>query len=1104
MTALVPVVAAPVFDPDQTCRIELNMPAGLTVTQIVERACPGLAAEFWDELRVVLVTPKGEMAIKCEYWHVVRPNAGVRTIIRLRPAGSNKTLASVLIAVVSVAAMALGAFVAPLIIPATGFAQTLVQGLITTGLTLAGSLLIRALIPPTGMENRSQERRENYSISGWRNEARPGEPIPVPFGKIRMAPLFAAGSYTEIVGDTQYVRALFTFGPGRLKISDIRIGDTPVGNYKDVTTEVREGQASDTRVTLVSQQVLEEPIGAELRRGIENGDFVATIRTTATDVTKASIILSFSAGLFQVDDEGEITSYAVNLLLYTRPVGSSDWGDPENLFYYGEKREAFYRQHTWTFPSRGQWELKIVRITQNDEDYDARVSSRVHLVAIQSIRPEYPINYDKPLSLLAMRVKATHQLAGSLDTVNALVERYVPSWNGSAWFTGLSRRPTGPFRTLLQSDMNPFPVPDGELDLDALAEWHEYCISKDLKFDGIIQNGETLGEALRMVAGAGRASPTHDGVAWSVIVDRPTNLSVAEISPRNSANFSWQRSYFDPPEGFRIPFLDETNDYLPAERVVPWPTHEGDVTLTEVLEMPGKTDPDEIWIEARRRMYELIHRPDELIVTQDSQARPATRGDQIMASFPLIRQTHTAARVKAVEGALLLLDDMVTMTAGTDYGIRFRTFGEDDSIGTSVVRQVATEPGTADAVTILEPDALPPIGSLVHFGPLGNESFTLRVKQPEPGEGGTTILRMVEAAPVIDTLTDAEAPPAWNGRVGSEAPSTPLEPEPPTFVAVEHGFEGTGDPDGLVVLFEPGTSPVPVSSVRIEHRLSGIGSYDGTTVPVGTGGAQIADYEAGDAVDLRLVAIASDATESDPSAVQTVTIGSNDLPLPTAMDEASIMVDGDLGHARISFASGTDPALARVQVYRVPSGDTFDAELHAVGAPVAVTAGTTIEYVNGDGTRANLLTDPGFDDAPSWTADAGWAVSGGQGTHTPGTADAIKQPLTTEAGATYRGAVDLANATAGSVTPTLSGGTAQTDAAISANGRAAVEVTAVSGNDHFGFDATSDFDGALDNAVLFRVTPSCVPPGTYSYYLEPQNEQGGAGPLTSAFVATIT
>ena len=121
---------------------------------------------------------------------------------------------------------------------------------------------------------------------------------------------------------------------------------------------------------------------------------------------------------------------------------------------------------------------------------------------------------------------------------------------------------------------------------------------------------------------------------------------IDHINPRNSAQFTWSRSYFNPPDAFRIQFMDETNDYLQAERIVPWPGFTGDVTLTEQLELPGKTDPGEIWIEARRRMYELLYRPDAFTAIQDGAARVSNCADSAVALQPHRQFVHRRFRKK--------------------------------------------------------------------------------------------------------------------------------------------------------------------------------------------------------------------------------------------------------------------------------------------------------------------------------------------------------------------------------------------------------------------------------------------------------------------------
>jgi hypothetical protein len=130
----------------------------------------------------------------------------------------------------------------------------LASGLITYATTFAGDLLRNALYGATSSTD-DGERRPSYTISGWRNEARPGQRVPMILGRIRYSPPFAPLSYSEIVGDNMYVRALFTFGYGQLDISDLRLGDTPLSSYDEVEVEIREGLDDDAPVTLYPRQI---------------------------------------------------------------------------------------------------------------------------------------------------------------------------------------------------------------------------------------------------------------------------------------------------------------------------------------------------------------------------------------------------------------------------------------------------------------------------------------------------------------------------------------------------------------------------------------------------------------------------------------------------------------------------------------------------------------------------------------------------------------------------------------------------------------------------------------------------------------------------------
>jgi hypothetical protein len=115
-----------------------------------------------------------------------------------------------------------------------------------------------------------------------------------------------------------------------------------------------------------------------------------------------------------------------------------------------------------------------------------------------------------------------------------------------------------------------------------------------------------------------------------------------------------------------------------------------------------------------------------------------------------------------------------------------------------------------------------------------------------------------------------------------------------------------------------------------------------------------------------------------------------------------------------------------------------------------------------DGTE--LVTNGAFAADTDWTKDANWSISGGTATHSTGAADSISQSLSLTAGDGYLVEFDITGRTAGSVTATL-GGTSGT--ARSANATDIQEVIVCGSTDtDISFDATSDFDGSIDNVSV--------------------------------------
>lgn len=1115
IAAPIHVLAARHLDPGMG-RVELELPEGLTVAQIVTAALPQATARDIATCRVALVTDRGVQFVPRELWHLARPRPGVRVVLRLL-AGKN-ALRSILSIVISIAALASGQLWGLQFGSFLGFsgaaASAVGAALIGVGVTVIGNLLINALIPPPKPESREAQNR--YSISGWRNRVEPDGAVPDVLGEVRFAPPFGALSYSEIVGDWHYIRALFCLGYGPVEISDMRIGETSLSEFDDVEIELRYGQPGETPVSLYPRQIAEEAIGLELVRPLprdelgeviddEPGEETPVVRTTGSDASGASVIVAFPSGLVRFDNGGKSKPETVSIRIEQRLVQAEDWLPVATLDITAKKLEAFYRQHTWQFPSRGRWQIRVTMMT--DETTDTQVQRRVSWAALQTLRPEYPLNFDRPLALAAVRVKATHQLSGQLDSFNVLARRVCLDWDHvtETWIDRATSNPASLFRLVLQGPGNPKAVPDDGIDLEILQDWHDFCRIKGLHYDRVIEEtGRTLRDVLTEIASAGRAAPRHDGLHWGVVIDRPDGLVVDHISERNSWDFSVTRSYVEPPHGMRVKFLDAANDYKPAERLVPWPGHVGPITLTEAMEMPYKTDAAEVYREALRRMLEAIHRPDIYQVTQDGPVRVATRGDKVRLSNGVISKVQMAARVRRVVGGRIELDELVQMEAGEDYAIRFRVGAdEEDTIGVSVLRSVRTEPGATRILTLEGEGDLPAAGDLVLFGTASEDSYPLIVSGVEAAEGFASIMRLVDAAPQIDAIVDAAVVPEWSGRVGAEIDANLTPPPMPRFTSVTSTRIGAEAGQGIIdYLIVPGSGPIRSASYRIEHRLVGAPSWTSVAIPVANGGGRITGYAAEAAVELRAVAISATAVDGPVTASITLTVGAGDAAIPAAISSDDVTVTTTLGGASVRVSVG-DARAAQIQIYRSTSS-TLNRATDAVGAPVAVAAPQVVTVTVGETGKSSTITNGIFDSATGWFLGGGWSVAGGVASHATGTTGSLVQSQTLVSGKWYRLRYTVSGRSAGTVTPALQGGTKRFGTAQSANGTHLDRIQAVSGNTGIGFDASADLVASIDNVTFYQETAACLDQGTHYLWLEAQNADGVPGPVTGPFTITVT
>ncbi|MEQ5870253.1 hypothetical protein J4E08_10120 [Sagittula sp. NFXS13] len=1089
-------------------RFELSCAVLPTLAEIVANAFPEASDSALDQLRVTLVLRDQSWPVARPNWHRVRPRTGTFVVLRMTPADP-----------------------VSLFINLVGFIQPILYGLGVplaavyplgyvgaTALVLGATYALgQSLVPVVPeLENRGSPE-ELFQLEGWQNQLSPDAAFPFPIGKIRMSPLFLMPPYPEIIDGEQHITGLFTWGIGRLQIEDLKLGETPVSEVANIVVETREGTASDAPHSLAIEQVFNDNVNLRLTNPVGDGDgglsYFYRSWTSPPDTDRIRVILLWPVGLHRISSKGKIRNQGSRITFEQRRLGSSEpWQEAGVLEEARGTIHPFYRQFEWRTPEPGQWIVRMYRSVRNDEGMNRRHD--VTWVSAAAIVERSPLSTDIPMATTSVRIKANDANNGVLNALNGVVTRYAPVWTGSAWEDQPTRNAASAAMAALRHQG--LSVPENAVARrDAqMADWFDFCAAKGLTCNAVLAGEQTFGEVMTQICGAGRASWHRDGEGWGVVIDRPQPAIIDEISPRNAGQLKWSRRYAELPDAFRVTFRDETSGYAAAERIVPFPGLTGDPEMFEALPMFGKTDPAEVWIEARRRQYELIHRPDTFIATQTGEIRHATRGDAVGFSCDILDEAQIAAKVRRAEGRFVELDAPVKMVEGEAYAMRWQVYDEDDTVGYALQATVQTRAGEGFAVLLAEGEPLPPEGQAVRFGRLSRLSYPCRITRLEPAQGGTYRLTLQNDAPIIDTLTDAEVPPEWVRVSGADvisysAPTAPVLGTPEVGVE-DYDFTATAGLAITLPVTMPPSNLVSIARIEVFHGqvtsedpgVQPAASYAQADIMGGTGTLQL-PYPSGARVAIYARAVSVHDDVSPDTNLINVTVDGTAAELPLPLDASSLSSTGGLGHVSITVATRADTA--EVQLFRAPSGTPLDVEVHALGDPRPVPASSTVTLLEGDATSSELITAGDMSDAAAWDLSE-VTISEGAAQHATGAAGAMAQDLVLSEGQTYRGAIGISGLTAGTLQIRL-GGTSPVDGplldASAGDGLHLFEITANADSTSIEIIWSADCPAFVTTIALFAPTATSAEAGTWDFYIAPITSEQVANVPTGPTVSTI-
>lgn len=422
----------------------VEMAAGATLDDYAAAAAALLPPGYRSYLQVWV----GEHRIPPANWSLVRPKPTASVYVRVRPQGKgakNILRAVLLIALVAAAVYFLG----PLAFQAGGWlglslgasAAAAASAVAVGVVTLIGTLLINALIPPPGLSNSQGKNDPRYQLTGANNRFAPYAPVPRLFGKMKVFPLLAARPYTENVGKHQYLRMLLLVGWGPIKVTDIRVGNTPITAFRNVSYEIHEGGpagwAGNDPITLYNRKVTEQQLSAELLHNV-----AAAFQTTAFNCVEISVDISFPYGLIQFKEDGSQDNTTNRHRIEYRVAGSGGaWlaapleDDDDSrvesggiLVSKGKSKEAL--RHTGRFKvAEGQYEVRVTRIEPvrqtNPPNSKDTWADKSFWACLRSYSTDEPV-VQEGVCLIAIRMQASEQLSGVPDTISCVAESYLP------------------------------------------------------------------------------------------------------------------------------------------------------------------------------------------------------------------------------------------------------------------------------------------------------------------------------------------------------------------------------------------------------------------------------------------------------------------------------------------------------------------------------------------------------------------------------------------------------------------------------------------------------------------------------------------------------
>ena len=249
------------------------------------------------------------------------------------------------------------------------------------------------------------ENEPTYSWGGVQTMEGQNNAVSLTYGKVKSGGQ-TIGKFVSSEDNDEYLNWLIAAGEGPLTITDIKLNDNAIGNYSNVTCEIRTGTNDQEVIPYFNDTYFTKNLSYHMTT--VDQWYTDTAQGTATEGLIFKI--EFPNGLFHGNDDGGFSTNVVEVEMQYKLTSSEMWMELGAFSISGDSNKAIRKEYRVDNIEPGAYDVraKVVSVRHSSANRDQKECYFTGITSIVYDDFIYPCQ-----ALIGIRAKATDQLNGS-------------------------------------------------------------------------------------------------------------------------------------------------------------------------------------------------------------------------------------------------------------------------------------------------------------------------------------------------------------------------------------------------------------------------------------------------------------------------------------------------------------------------------------------------------------------------------------------------------------------------------------------------------------------------------------------------------------------